>query len=82
MQDEIEKPPQIKPAETESDPLVQALFEEMHRQGVSARVLEDRTIGAVRENTILQWRRRSTPSITPLRLCFEALGLRLMIVKL
>ena len=69
----------IKPASKATDPLVRRLFVEMNRQGISATMLADRTMGVVKEDTILQWRTRATPTITNLRLCFEALGLDLVV---
>lgn len=68
----------IKSAEPGADPLVQQLFDIMESQVVTAKELEARTFGMVKEDTILQWRSRSTPTITNLRLCFEALGYRLI----
>lgn len=66
----------IKPAPTHTDPLVLFLFDEMARQGVSAREIEART--GVDEQTILQWRHRAVPTIVNLRLCLDALGLNII----
>lgn len=70
----------FKPAKNTTDPLVQFLFDEMNRQGVSARQIEERTVGAVDEHTILQWRSRAVPTITNLRLCLQALDVHLAVV--
>lgn len=68
------KPKRIKGAGRSTDPLVKELFDLMDRLGKSAKDIESLTAGIVMEETILQWRTRSTPTITNLRLCFEALG--------
>lgn len=69
----------IKEADSKRDPLVVTLFEEMNRREVSAKDLEEMTLGSVHEDTILQWRTRSVPTIKSLRACLEALGFRIYV---
>ena len=78
MDDNIIENRTIKAAEPSADPLVKKLFDIMDEQGVSPKELEARAFGTVKEDTIIQWRFRSTPTITNLRLCFEALGYELV----
>lgn len=65
-------------ADPDRDPLVRLLFDIMIEQDISAAELSRRTMGQVGRDTIVQWRRKSTPNVTSLRICFEALGYSLI----